>query len=250
MNMPVDSSDPDPDGRMALGPGAFYEFARLVDAYGWARRVRVKSDDGTDVAGDIDREGRPSVGMRGYLRMAARHPGRAAVVVAELELLLEHGPEDEVIDALAEAGIADPAKLRPSDDVFPDEWFERMLPHLRAFVAAGETVPEAIPETSWEWRQRFDEISGLLGGGFYMYWQDDFADHDAVIDDYLSDGMDVAQATAMLADLRELRGICPGDDELEKPLRILGFHGRPPKGDTYNSWLDHVENRLRRYIAS
>lgn len=227
----------------------FKELPELLHAYTYARDIEQTRGDGSAIAGDIDMPDQPSVGMRSYLRIASRHPGQAARLVSELKILIERGPEDEIVDELIDAGIADPARLRPSDDVLPDEFFQRMLPHLQAFIDAGDQVDDNVPETSWEWRHRFDELSHLFGG-FYMYWQDDYADHDAVIDGKIGGQPDPEVVANTLAQLEELRSFCADEKSLEVALRRLGFNGYPPQRMPYSDWFSHIERRLRRYHAA
>lgn len=116
--------------------------------------------------GDVDTAEAPGRAMRTFLRTCVHHPGRAARVMFELELLLDRGPEDEILEALSDAGIS-PEELTPSDGKDPDGFFELMVPHLRDFIEAGERIADAIPESRWEWRERYPGLSGLMSGGFY-----------------------------------------------------------------------------------
>jgi hypothetical protein len=220
----------------------FQELPRLLDSYA---EVRHPEEPG-GTPGDVDRDDRPSLAMRSYLRTAARHPGRAARVISEIEILVKHGPTDEVLLQLADSGIR-PDRLGSSDDVSLGEHFGRMLPHLRAFVANGEQVEDRAPETRWEWRQRFPELKSLLGAHFYMYWKDDYADHDAVISEYL-DELDQETGAAVLQDIVDVRAIARTEKELERAFRVLGYHGYPPKGMKWSQWLNRIEERVRQHL--
>ncbi|MFF2852429.1 contact-dependent growth inhibition system immunity protein [Streptomyces sp. NPDC058001] len=185
--------------------------------------------------------------MRGYLRVAARHPGRAARVLAELETLLEAGPTEPVFNALYDAGIP-PEALQSSDGKDPDDFFALMLPHLRKFIASGERIEDAVPESGWEWRERYTAIRGLLAGGFHMDSLHLYPDREAIMEDFL-EGSPGAYATEMLRDLDDLRVIAPTEDDLKYALYdgAIGCGLLPPKGMTGWEWMNHIADRLRRY---
>lgn len=203
--------------------------------------------DGSVVAGDVDAPGLPSVGMRSYLRVAARHPGRAGALIEQLETLVRLGPTTDVLADLAEVGVVDLDRLRTSDGGSPDELAGRALPHLREFVAGGEPAEEREPETGWEWRARYAALGSLFGGSFYPYWTDDHSSHDAVIDELLAAYEDPAEAVAIVRELRELCARHPDEDEIRHAVGRIGFGGPLPRGVTMNAWLDHVAARFRAY---
>ncbi|MGQ4382654.1 contact-dependent growth inhibition system immunity protein [Streptomyces sp. SAS_270] len=224
----------------------FQEIWKLLQAYEWTRGVNHARDGSLLPPGDLDTPDSPSRAMRTYLRMAARTPGSAARVVAELELLLERGPEDDVLEALDDVGV-EPEQLRPSDGKDPDEFFELMLVHLRAFIAAGEHIEDAVPESGWEWRERYGAIRGLMAGAFHVDCLYDFPDRDAVLEDHIQ-GEQVEHIEEMLSDIDDLRIIAPTDDDLEWALRGIGHGLLTPKGMTAWQWMEHIEARLRRYV--
>ncbi|QEU94052.1 contact-dependent growth inhibition system immunity protein [Streptomyces kanamyceticus] len=221
----------------------FRELPELLRAY-VATQVKNYSRDGSLMPpGDLDTVDVPSLAMRTYLRVAALHPGRAGRAVSEIEALLELGPVDEVFEALDDAGVT-PESLRSSDGKDPDEFFELMLPHLRKFIAAGEQVQEVIPESSWEWRERYEAIGRLMSGGFHQDCLHFFPDRDAVIDGYFV-GEQPEFVRDMLKDIDALRSLVPADDDLEWALRGMGCGLLAPRGMTYWQWMDHIEGHLR-----
>ncbi|WP_231905067.1 MULTISPECIES: contact-dependent growth inhibition system immunity protein [Streptomycetaceae] len=220
----------------------FQELPRLLNSYTVARG----SADCGNTPADVDSGDRPSLAMRGYLRAATRHPGRVPRVISEIEKLLSCGPTEEILLQLADSGIT-PDRLQASDGASLDVYLGRMLPHLRAFVAGGERIEPSVPETWWEWEQRFPELKSLLGGNFYMYWQDDHADHEAVISEYLK-YVDAETARAVVADIEGVRSVARTEKQLEGAFQNLGFHGYPPKGMTWSQWLARIEERMTGYL--
>lgn len=224
----------------------FQELPGLLHAYAAARReARVADPNGP--AADIDTAQAPSPAMLGYLREAARHPGRATRVISEIERLLAEGPTDEVLLQLADAGIS-PERLHSSDEAEPAEHFNRMLPHLQRFVADGERAVSTPPQTPWEWKERFSDLGSLLGGQFYMYWQDEY-DHEGALTEFIDAlGSDPDWAGTILQNITDVRVAAPSEKSLEHAFRMLGFYGYPPEGTSWKQWLARVEERLREYV--
>jgi len=224
----------------------FQEIFNLLHAYVMTQEMDRSGDDSSLPPGDLDTASTPSRAMNAYLRMAAHYPGRAARVVSELELLLERGPEDDIVEALEEACVA-PEWLRPSDGKDPDEFFELMLVHLRAFIAAGEHVEDQVPKSRWEWRERYNAIGGVMAGAFHVDCLLDFPDRDAVLENHIQ-GEQVEYVEEMFSDIDDLRIIAPTDDDLEWALRNIGHGLLTPEGMTAWQWMEHIEARLRRYV--
>ncbi|MEV8569341.1 contact-dependent growth inhibition system immunity protein [Streptomyces sp. NPDC051322] len=190
-----------------------------------------------------DTDEAPSKAMRSYLRMATYYPGRAFRASREILDVLKYGFDDEdVAFNLASMApmITPPGRTR-------EDCLIAMLPHLAAFTEGGEVAEPAVPETSWEWRERLPNLGNLLGGSFH---QDVEAPHDVVLDGWVAAGAggEHHETAAAAREIGELREICSDEVCVENAVVALGCSLMPPDGQTYIQWMDHIAERLNAHL--
>ncbi|UYQ62556.1 contact-dependent growth inhibition system immunity protein [Streptomyces peucetius] len=122
-------------------------------------------------------------------------------------------------------------------------WLARLADRLEESVESGQAPPPATPQTRWEWHARFPELAQFLGGWFSQDMPDEFEDHDAALEDYLTstDSGLIAQLTGELHDL-----LTPPLDESDYALAVaVGMEVDPPAPYAPGAWLVALAERLR-----
>ncbi|WP_369376982.1 contact-dependent growth inhibition system immunity protein [Streptomyces sp. cg36] len=123
------------------------------------------------------------------------------------------------------------------------EWLVTLADHIRASVEFGDVPAPSAPATHWEWHARFPELGQLLGGWFGQDMPDEFAGHEAALDDYraTTDRTLVARAAGEAAELLTLR---LDEGAYAEALAELGMEVDPPAPLGPAAWLASVADRL------
>ncbi|ATW48620.1 contact-dependent growth inhibition system immunity protein [Streptomyces peucetius] len=194
-------------------PDRFQELRNLLRSYevtGYA------FDDSPD---------RPGAALAAYLRQAAYQPGRAAVAVAEIDDLLSKGLFNEE--------IADDIDLLPHINPLSGTSVESCLrlicEHLTRFLESPHLPPRAGPETTWEWKERFPELSHLFGAYFHQDFASEYASHKEAMDDYL-DGVSEQDLRKATTEIQQFLHLNKEDTSLRDAARTLGLRISPPAG--------------------
>ncbi|MEW2080548.1 contact-dependent growth inhibition system immunity protein [Streptomyces sp. NPDC005283] len=120
-------------------------------------------------------------------------------------------------------------------------WLEQLADHLKHSVETGEAPPPATPQTHWEWHARFPELGQLLGGWFSQDMPDEFASHDAALQDYL-DTTDSGLIAQLTGELHELLALPLNESDYVLAVAELGMEVDPPYAPRV--WLTEVAGRL------
>ncbi|MFE2478153.1 contact-dependent growth inhibition system immunity protein [Streptomyces sp. NPDC059389] len=179
-----------------------------------------------------DTEERPGAALRAYLRQAGRDPARAAEAAAEIDDLLQTG--------LFSDEIADDVDLLPHINPPRGKTVESCLAiisiHLRKFLAGPTTPSQSPPQTAWEWRERFPELSNLLGSYFHQDYSLEYSSDREALDDYVSDTSEI-DLRQVVDDIREFLIFNDSDQALKKSAATLGLGILPPDGVRLRQWL-------------
>ncbi|MFI1103146.1 contact-dependent growth inhibition system immunity protein [Streptomyces melanogenes] len=123
------------------------------------------------------------------------------------------------------------------------EWLLVLADHIRRSVESGEVPPSSAPRTHWEWHARFPELGQLLGGWFSQDMPDEFADHEAALQDYLTT-TDPALTARLTGELHELLALRLDDTACAEALAALGMEVDPPAPYGPAAWLRAVADLL------
>lgn len=123
------------------------------------------------------------------------------------------------------------------------EWLFRIADHIKRSLEEGQVPPPAVPRTHWEWRARFPELAQLLGGWFSQDMPDEFADHDAALQDYArsTDPQIVARA---VGEFHELLALGLDESDCVLALAELGMEVDPPGPFAPSAWMALACERL------
>lgn len=191
----------------------------------------------------------PSKVMRSYLRMATFYPGRAFRATAEILEVLKHGLDDP--DIMSD--MATMPHILPPDGRTREDCLRMMIPHLVAFTESGEKVVVGVPETSWEWRERMPNLSGLLGGYFHQDVsyihpsRSDGVDDEAILEDYFTHAWGYEVAAAVF-EINELLAMSSDQDFLRTAMKNLGLEVVPPRGLSHGEWLTAIARDLQQRL--
>lgn len=174
-----------------------------------------------------------------------RTPGVLDAVIAEIDGLLRAG--------LFNDDIADDVDLLPHVEPPAGRSVEQCLvtirSHLERIRTTGVWEQARLPQTDWEWRKQFPELSSLLGGYFHQDYPRFYRSHREALDDYL-DGNPEEYLAEAAEELGAFLSCASSDKELERAAEILGLMVYPPDGVPLRQWLTDVQgiltHRLRR----
>lgn len=128
-------------------------------------------------------------------------------------------------------------------------WFFLLADHIKHSVEEGAVPPpSAVPETHWEWHARFPELAQFLGGWFSQDMPEEFADHDAAIDDYGST-VDRTLVARLVGELHELLALRLDETDYALAVAELGMEVDPQAPYTPGAWLALVADRLGGFRA-
>ncbi|XUL89432.1 contact-dependent growth inhibition system immunity protein [Streptomyces galilaeus] len=123
------------------------------------------------------------------------------------------------------------------------EWLRCLADHIKHSVEEGEVPPPAVPTTHWEWHARFPELGQFLGGWFSQDMPDEFADHDAAIDDYRT-STDPQLTARLVGELHELLALDIDESDYALAVAELGMEVDPPPPYSPSGWLALAADRL------
>ncbi|MFF9286045.1 contact-dependent growth inhibition system immunity protein [Streptomyces griseosporeus] len=183
---------------------------------------------------------RAGLALTAYLRHTWHtRPWALAVAEQQLREYAEHPPGRlrqrlGEFYALPDVGLAD-GEIQP--------WLLCLADHLRRSVEEGEVPAPAAPETHWEWHARFPELGQFLGGWFSQDMPDEFADHDAAVDDYRA-ATDPQLVARLVGELHELLALDLDESDYAVAVAELGMEVDPPAPYSPSGWLALVADRL------
>ena len=188
----------------------------------------------------------PSQAMRSYLRIATYYPGRAFRVTAEILDTLKRGLDSPEVAA----ELATMPPIIVAEGQSKKDALVMMIPHLVAFTERGEQADAAVPETTWEWRQRLPNLAHLLGSYFHQDAAEEYpgpggtADHEAIIADYF-DTVIGDEAAATVHEIGELLQMGLDEAGLDRAETALGAGLLPAAGLSHENWLTQIAQRLK-----
>ncbi|GAA5212705.1 contact-dependent growth inhibition system immunity protein [Streptomyces thinghirensis] len=212
----------------SLPPGhRFHELGDLLEAYAYADFT---FSDSADV---------PGPALSAYLRTAARDPARATTAIRQIDDLLSVG--------LFSEEIADEVELlphiRPPMGSTVEDCLRVVRDHLHRFLQEPTLVPQANPQSSWEWNQRFPSLSQLLGAYFHRDFSDIYASREEALDEYVSEAEPQDRVQAV-QEIGELLGMVSSDQELRAATTALGLDLLPPQGMSLRKWLESIRRKI------
>jgi hypothetical protein len=179
----------------------------------------------------------PGPALQAYVRHAVRTPGLLDAVIGEIDDLLDVG--------LFSDDIADDVDILPHIDPPPGRTVEQCLAtarsHLERIRGGGTYEKPRLPQTDWEWRKQFPEISLLLGARFNQEFPRFYASHRAALDDHFS-LTDEESLAELVKELESLLSLAVSDAELDSATRILGLQVYPPAGVSLRQWLTDIQD--------
>ncbi|MET7712433.1 contact-dependent growth inhibition system immunity protein [Streptomyces sp. NPDC005407] len=136
---------------------------------------------------------------------------------------------------------------RPESEI--QDWLLVLADHIKRSIEDGEVPPpSAAPETHWEWHARFPELAQFLGGWFSQDMPDEFADHDAAVQDY-DTATDRTLVARLVGELHELLALRLEEADYALAVGELGMEVDPPTPYTPGAWLALVADRLGGFRA-
>jgi len=214
--------------RQSPPPGQrFYELSDLLEAY---------AETGFTFSDTIET---PGPGLASYLRIAARDPARAETAVRQIDDLLSVGLFSEEI---AEE-VENLQHIRPPMGTSVEDCLCIARDHLNRLLQDPARVLQMNPQNTWEWNERFPELSQLLGAYFHQKFSEFYGSRDEALDEYVSESSqeDLAQAAQ---ELEELLAMASSDQELHTAASALGLALLPPHGLSLRQWLELVHRRI------
>ncbi|MFE9794968.1 contact-dependent growth inhibition system immunity protein [Streptomyces goshikiensis] len=182
-----------------------------------------------------DTEDHRGAALSAYLRQAAFDPARAAEAAAEIDDLLEVGLfNDEIAD-----DVDLMPRIRPPRGGTVEGCLAVIGGHLRQFLADPLPPSGLPPQTKWEWRERFPELSHLLAAYFHQDFSLEYSSHGEALDDYVSGATerDLRQVAGEIEEFLTLNG---SDRLLKESAATLGLCVLPPQGVRLRQWLMRV----------
>ncbi|MEV5429767.1 contact-dependent growth inhibition system immunity protein [Streptomyces sp. NPDC052701] len=123
------------------------------------------------------------------------------------------------------------------------QWLRCLADHVRRSIEEGDAPPPAMPVTHWEWHARFPETGQFLAGWFSQDMPDEFADHDAAVEDYRA-STDPQLVARLVGELRELLTLGLEESDYALAVAELGMEVDPPAPYGPSAWLSLVADRL------
>ncbi|GAA3234259.1 contact-dependent growth inhibition system immunity protein [Streptomyces lavendulae] len=186
-----------------------------------------------------DTEDHCGVALGAYLRRAALDPVRAGRAAAEIDDLLAVGLfSDEVADDVDLF-----PQIRPPHGKTVEGCLAVIAGHLRRFLADPAAPSPSPPQTAWEWKERFPELSNLLGAYFHQDFSLEYSSHREALDDYASDASE-GDLRQVADEIHEFLTVNDSDQLLKKSAATLGLGVLPPQGVRLRQWLADVREIL------
>lgn len=181
----------------------------------------------------------PGPGLASYLRIAARDPARAVTAVDQIEDLLSVGLfSEEIAD-----NVENLPHIRPPMGTSVEDCLRIVRDHLYRFLQDPSQVPLVNPQNSWEWNERFPELSQLLGAYFHQNFSYFYDSRDEALDEYVGESLPEDRAKAA-QELGELLTMVSSDQELHTAANALGLGLIPPQGMSLRQWLELIRHRI------
>lgn len=186
----------------------------------------------------------PGPALSAYLRIVSKDPQRAATAVQQLDDLLRTG--------LRSPEIGDDVALLPKIEPVAGRSVEDCLRIVRDHLARqiGHPAPKAqrLPQSNWEYRERFPELNQFLGSYFHQDFFDEYTSHSEAVNDYVA-GASETDRNQLMRDIAELRALAVTDKELKEATSILGMEVSPPAGVGIRQWLADVSGIVSRHTG-
>ncbi|MFE1752597.1 contact-dependent growth inhibition system immunity protein [Streptomyces anandii] len=212
----------------SLPPGQrFFELADLLKAYAYAGYT---FSDTPQV---------PGPGLASYLRIAARDPARAVRAVQQIDDLLSVGLFSEEIADDVE-GLP---QIRPPAGKSVEGCLRIARGHLHRLLQDPSGIPQINPQNSWEWNERFPELSQLLGAYFHRDFSYIYESREEALDEYVGQAEAEERAQAV-REIGELLAMVSSDEELRIAATALGLDLLPPQGMSLREWLEAVRHTI------
>ena len=181
----------------------------------------------------------PGPGLGSYLRIAARDPARAVTAVHQIEDLLSVGLfSEEIADE-----VENLPHIRPPLGTSVEDCLRIARDHLKRLLQDPSRIPQMNPQNSWEWNERFPELSQLLGAYFHQNFSYIYESRDEALDEYVSESTPDECAQAV-RELGELLTMVSSDQELHTATTALGLGLLPPQGLSLRQWLELIRDRV------
>ncbi|MGW8376912.1 contact-dependent growth inhibition system immunity protein [Streptomyces sp. ODS28] len=174
----------------------------------------------------------PGLGLRAYMRQVAHEPSRAQEAINQIDDLLSAGLFDESIAD----DVATLPHINPPEGVSVEACLGLVRTHLENFAESGGAPDETPPETVWEWRRRFPELSHLLSAYFHQDFSVEYSSRREALDDYIS-GVSAQVRHEFVHEVHELMELVGTEQELEAAAFSLGLGVYPPKGVSMRQWF-------------
>lgn len=212
----------------ALPPGQrFYELGDLLKAYTYTGFTF------------SDTAETPGPGLASYLRIAARDPVRATTALQQIDDLLSIGLfSDEIADE-----VEDLPHIRPPMGKNVEDCLRIVRGHLERLLQDPSQVPQMNPQNSWEWNERFPELSQMLGAYFHRDFSTIYDSRDEALDEYVSESAPEERAQGV-REIGELLTMVFSDQELHTAATALGLDLLPPHGMSLRQWLERIHQRI------
>ncbi|MFF6995197.1 contact-dependent growth inhibition system immunity protein [Streptomyces sp. NPDC008313] len=182
----------------------------------------------------------PGVALTAYLRHTW-HTRPWALATAETQLReYARNPPGRLRLRLGEF-YAIPDVGLPEPEI--QQWLTCLADHIRHSIETGEVPPPATAVTHWEWHARFPELAQFLGGWFSQDMPDEFTDHDAATDDYVT-GTDRHLVARLAGELAELLALDLDESDYALAVAELGMEVDPPAPYSPSGWLAHLAARI------
>ncbi|MFJ8538833.1 contact-dependent growth inhibition system immunity protein [Streptomyces sp. NPDC093591] len=205
----------------------FYELSDLLKAYAYSGFTF------TDTAET------PGPGLASYLRIAARDPARAETAVHQIEDLLSVGLfSEEIAD-----DVEDLPHIRPPMGTTVEDCLRIARDHLNRLLEDPSRIPQTNPQNSWEWNERFPQLSQFLGGYLHRNYSEFHARPEDAIDEYVTE-VDPEDRTQAAQEITELLTMVSSDQELGTAATALGLDLLPPEGMSLRQWLELIRRRI------
>lgn len=205
----------------------FYELSELLEAY---------ANTGFTFS---DTAQAPGPGLASYLRIAARDPTRASTAVQQIDDLLSVGLfSEEIAD-----DVEDLQHIRPPMGTSVEDCLRIARDHLNRFLEDPSRIPPMNPQNSWEWNERFPQLSQFLGGYLHRNYSEFHATPEDAIDEYVTE-VDPEDRTQAAQEITELLTMVSSDQELDTATTALGLDLLPPEGMSLRQWLELIRQRI------
>ncbi|WP_327296319.1 hypothetical protein [Streptomyces sp. NBC_01197] len=180
--------------------------------------------------------------MRSYLRVAVYYPARPFRATREIAEIIHLGINHwDVSTCLATMPPIIPPRGRIRVDCLL-----AMIPYLAAFENEGYREAPIPPDSSWEWRERFPNLSILVSHAARQY----LSTPNEAISPLLFKEISDHRIAAGRRELDELRGIWPAARDWDEATVGLGMTSAPPGQLSPASWLAHLDTSAERHLEA